>query len=215
MSDSIISSVKDSNLVEKRRNQIVKASIKLFKQKGFAKTTTREIAKESGFSIGTLYEYVRTKEDVLLLVFDTINQNLFERLKQVIDVKDQSLENVINAISAYYRLIDQLQEEVLILYQEVKSLPQTEREAVLQRELEMVDMIKQAIIVSAPSAIAEKDALLLANNVLVQGHMWGFRRWSLQKQFTLEEYTEKQIDFLLKALHDNQSTNEINDNISE
>src|SRR5699024_333850 len=157
MSDSIISSVKDSNLVEKRRNQIVKASIKLFKQKGFAKTTTREIAKESGFSIGTLYEYVRTKEDVLLLVFDTINQNLFERLKQVIDVKDQSLENVINAISAYYRLIDQLQEEVLILYQEVKSLPQTEREAVLQRELEMVDMIKQAIIVSAPSAIAEKD----------------------------------------------------------
>jgi len=215
MSDSIISSVKDSNLVEKRRNQIVKASIKLFKQKGFAKTTTREIAKESGFSIGTLYEYVRTKEDVLLLVFDTINQNLFERLKQVIDVKDQSLENVINAISAYYRLIDQLQEEVLILYQEVKSLPQTEREAVLQRELEMVDMIKQAIIVSAPSAIAEKDALLLANNVLVQGHMWGFRRWSLQKQFTLEEYTEKQIDFLLKALHDNQSTHEINDNISE
>src|SRR5699024_3212638 len=122
MPDSIISSVKDSTLVEKRHNQIIKASIKLFKQKGFAKTTTREIAKESGFSIGTLYEYVRTKEDVLLLVFDTINRNVFERLVEVIDVKDHSLTSFIKVIEAYYRLIDQLQEEVLILYQELKSL---------------------------------------------------------------------------------------------
>ncbi len=200
MSDAIRSSVKDSNLIEKRRNQIVKASIQLFKQKGFAKTTTREIAKASGFSIGTLYEYVRTKEDVLLLVFDTINRNVYDRLEQVIDVKNRSLKNLINVIEAYYRLTDQLQEEVLILYQELKSLPQEQREKMLQKELQMVDMVKEAIITSAPSTVDEKDALLIANNIFVQGHMWGFRRWSLQKQFSLEEYIERQIEFVLRIL---------------
>lgn len=200
MSDAIRSSVKDSNLIEKRRNQIVKASIQLFKQKGFAKTTTREIAKASGFSIGTLYEYVRTKEDVLLLVFDTINRNVYHRLEQVIDVKNRSLKNLINVIEAYYRLTDQLQEEVLILYQELKSLPQEQREKMLQKELQMVDMVKEAIITSAPSTVDEKDALLIANNIFVQGHMWGFRRWSLQKQFSLEEYIERQIEFVLRIL---------------
>lgn len=201
MSDAIISSVKDSSLIEKRRNQIVKASIKLFKQKGFAKTTTREIAQESGFSIGTLYEYVRTKEDVLLLVFETINRNVYERLVTVIDIKEPSVENLIGVIDSYYRLIDQLQEEVLILYQELKSLPQAEREAVLQKELEMVDMVKDVIVRSVPTTVNEKDAMLIANNVFVQGHMWGFRRWTLQKQFTLEEYIEKQIDFVLRILN--------------
>lgn len=207
MSDAIISSVKDSSLIEKRRNQIVKASIKLFKQKGFAKTTTREIAQESGFSIGTLYEYVRTKEDVLLLVFENINRNVFERLREVIDVKEPSIENLIGVIDSYIRLIDRLQEEILILYQELKSLPQEQREAVLQKELEMVDMVKEAIMKSVPSTIEEKDAMLLANNIFVQGHMWSFRRWTIQKQFTLEEYIEKQIEFVLGALKVERNSN--------
>src|SRR5690606_24057180 len=201
MSDAIISSVKDSSLIEKRRNQIVKASIKLFKQKGFAKTTTREIAKESGFSIGTLYEYVRTKEDVLLLVFDNINKNVFDKLKEVIDVKEPSVENLLGVIDSYYRLTDKLQEEILILYQELKSLPQEQREAVLERELEMVDMVKDAIMASVPSTIDEKEAMLIANNIFVQGHMWSFRRWTLQKQFTLDEYIDMQIEFVLRALN--------------
>lgn len=201
MSDAIISSVKDSSLIEKRRNQIVKASIKLFKQKGFAKTTTREIAKESGFSIGTLYEYVRTKEDVLLLVFDNINKNVFDKLKEVIDVKEPSVENLLGVIDSYYRLTDKLQEEILILYQELKSLPQEKREAVLERELEMVDMVKDTIMASVPSTIDEKEAMLIANNIFVQGHMWSFRRWTLQKQFTLDEYIDMQIEFVLRALN--------------
>ncbi len=181
--------------------RFVKASIKLFKQKGFAKTTTREIAKESGFSIGTLYEYVRTKEDVLLLVFDNINKNVFDKLKEVIDVKEPSVENLLGVIDSYYRLTDKLQEEILILYQELKSLPQEKREAVLERELEMVDMVKDAIMASVPSTIDEKEAMLIANNIFVQGHMWSFRRWTLQKQFTLDEYIDMQIEFVLRALN--------------
>lgn len=205
MSNSIISSVKDSTLVEKRRSQIVKASIQLFKQKGFAKTTTREIAKASGFSIGTLYEYVRTKEDVLLLVFESINRNVYEELRRVMNVKEHSIENLVKIIDAYYRLFDQTQEETLILYQELKSLPQDQREAVLQKELEMVDLVKETIMASAPSPIDEQDARLLANNIFVQAHMWSFRRWTLQKQFTLEEYIEKQIDFALRILNVNKA----------
>ena len=49
------------------------AAVKLFIDKGFHKTTTREIAREAGISTGLLYEYVSTKEDVLYLVCDAIH----------------------------------------------------------------------------------------------------------------------------------------------
>lgn len=199
-SDTIISSVKDTSLVEMRRNQIVKAAITLFKQKGFDKTTTREIAKASGFSIGTLYEYVRTKEDVLFLVFEEINMNVYKHLEKVIDVENPSLDNLIGTIDSYYRLMDELQEEVIILYQEVKSLQPEVKDAVLQKEMAMVQMVKQAIVASAPSEIADEEADLIANNIFVQGHMWGFRRWALQKQLTLEQFIDKQIQFILRVL---------------
>lgn len=38
-------SVKDERLVKKRRNEMIRGAIALFKQKGFHRTTTREIAK--------------------------------------------------------------------------------------------------------------------------------------------------------------------------
>ena len=59
---------------------MIQGAVKLFKEKGFHRTTTREIAKEAGFSIGTLYEYIRTKEDVLFLVCDSIYNEVNDRL---------------------------------------------------------------------------------------------------------------------------------------
>ena len=77
------SSVKDESLIEKRREQMIQGAVKLFKEKGFHRATTREIAKEAGFSIGTLYEYIRTKEDVLYLVCDSIYNEVHSRLSHL------------------------------------------------------------------------------------------------------------------------------------
>src|SRR5699024_4987306 len=132
--NAILSSVKDSSLVIKRRKQIIKGALTLFKQKGFHRTTTREIAKESGFSIGTLYEYIRTKEDVLFLVYEAINDRVHQRLEAVINQEKPSISNLITIIDSYYRLMDEMQDEVTILYQEVKSLETNVKELVLERE---------------------------------------------------------------------------------
>lgn len=197
----ILSTVKDTSLIEKRRSQIIESAITLFKQKGFHRTTTREIARESGFSIGTLYEYIRTKEDVLFLVYEAINDHVYKHLRTVINLKEPSINNLILIIDSYYRLMDEMQEEVIILYQEVKSLETNVKEIVLQKEREMVLMLKKAIIACVPNDFLEEEAELVANNIFVQGHMWGFRRWMLHKQFTIEKYIEMQIKFMLQTLN--------------
>lgn len=200
MSELITSSVKDHALIAKRRKQIVKAAIQLFKQKGFEKTTTREIAKQSGFSIGTLYEYVRTKEDVLILVFEDINNNMFKHLQQIIESQKPSVQSLIKVVDAFYRLTDEFQEEILILYQELKSLPQEVRETILQKEVEMVNMVQNAILQFAPISLSKEEAELAANNIFVQGHMWSFRRWALQKKYSLDEYIRMQLVFIFRML---------------
>ncbi|WP_077329380.1 TetR/AcrR family transcriptional regulator [Virgibacillus siamensis] len=198
--NKILSSVKDVSLVEKRRSQMIKGAISLFKEKGFHRTTTREIAKESGFSIGTLYEYIRTKEDVLFLVVDAIYKQVRQRLEAAIDLKNPSVDNLESVIRSYFELMDDMQEEVIILYQEVKSLKKETRDYVLQKERDMVGMLEEVIVSCVPHDMAKQDVKLLANNIFIQGQMWGFRRWMLQKQFTLDEYIERQTDYLTQAL---------------
>src|SRR5690625_4680841 len=197
---AIKSLVKDIELVERRRKQIIESAITLFKDKGFHRTTTREIAKESGFSIGTLYEYVRTKEDVLSLVYEAINDRVYNHLKDSLQLKEVTLENLYRAIDSYYRLIDAMQEEVVILYQEVKSLDPQSRESILEKERQMVLILKNALLLCLTKDYNQQRAELLANNIFVQGQMWGFRRWILSKKYSLDDYITYQINFLKCAL---------------
>ncbi|SHG62666.1 TetR/AcrR family transcriptional regulator [Ornithinibacillus halophilus] len=198
--NDVLSSVKNQALIEKRRNQMIKGAITLFKEKGFHRTTTREIAKESGFSIGTLYEYIRTKEDVLFLVCDSIYEQVRKRLDAKINLEKPTIDNLLNVIRSYFELMDEMQEEVVIMYQEVKSLKKETKEYVLQKERDMVGMLEHVIVTCLPDQLSKKDAELIANNIFIQGQMWGYRRWMLQKHFTLEEYIEKQIYYFKQSL---------------
>ncbi|HSM89373.1 MAG TPA: helix-turn-helix domain-containing protein, partial [Desulfobacterales bacterium] len=73
---TIPTQVKDPDLVERRRRQIADAAVRLFIERGFHKTTTRQIARAAGISIGSLYEYFNCKEDILYLVCDFIHSEM-------------------------------------------------------------------------------------------------------------------------------------------
>jgi TetR/AcrR family transcriptional regulator, cholesterol catabolism regulator len=196
-------SVKDERLVKIRRDQMIKGAVNLFKEKGFHRTTTREIAKAAGFSIGTLYEYIRQKEDVLYFVCDRIYDEVRDRMEQDIDTQQGTLESLKLAIANYFKVMDDMQDEVLVMYQEVKSLSKDALPYVLNKELQMVGMFEKVIqkcVENGEFELNEREIKLLAHNIFVQGQMWGFRRWALRKMFTLDEYIELQTNFLLKGL---------------
>ncbi len=194
--------IKDPHLIKKRREQMIKAAVHLFIEKGFHRTTTREIAKHAGFSIGTLYEYIGAKEDVLYLVCDNIYEEVRERLAQHLKQEGAGLERLKQAITAYFLVIDEMQDEVLVMYQETKSLPNEALKYVLEKEMDMAEMFELIIIDCLKSGelmITEDKVKLLAQNILVQGQMWTFRRWAIQRHYSLSEYTKYQISGLLQV----------------
>jgi TetR/AcrR family transcriptional regulator, cholesterol catabolism regulator len=196
-------SVKDERLVRKRRTEMIKGAVNLFIEKGFHRTTTREIARASGFSIGTLYEYIRTKEDVLYLVCDSIYDQVSERLQIDLDNNQGTIESLKLAISHYFKVVDEMQDEVLVMYQEVKSLSRDALPYVLRKELEMVAMFETVItrcVQNKELDLTEKEIKMIAHNIFVQGQMWGFRRWALHKLYTLDEYIELQTDLILVGI---------------
>ena len=197
------SSVKDERLIRVRRDQMIKGAISLFKQKGFHRTTTREIAKASGFSIGTLYEYIEKKEDVLYLVVDRIYDEVKERLKESIDTALGTIEGLKSAIAAYFRVMNDMQDEVLVMYQEAKSLTKDALPYVLNKELQMVQMFEDILTLCVKQKeiiMSEKEIQLCAHNIFVLGQMWGFRRWALHSMVSIEDYIEMQTRLILEGL---------------
>lgn len=54
--------------IARRRDEILAAAARVFAEKGYASTTTREIADEADIAEGTLYNYFGGKREILLAV---------------------------------------------------------------------------------------------------------------------------------------------------
>jgi AcrR family transcriptional regulator len=57
-----------------RREQIVGAATRVFAEKGFRRSTTREVARAAGVSEGTIYNYFEDKDALLLAILDRLNE---------------------------------------------------------------------------------------------------------------------------------------------
>ncbi|MBB6450491.1 AcrR family transcriptional regulator [Geomicrobium halophilum] len=193
--------VKDERLIQKRREQMIKSAVDLFQEKGFHRTTTREIARSSGFSIGTLYEYIGSKEDILYLVCDAVYEGVTTRFNHLLDQTLPAGERFQQMVAALFQVMDEMQDEVLVMYQEVKSLPKESLIYVLKKDESMTKDIRKVIIECREEGylqISDEEIYIMAENIMVKGYMWTFRRWALRKQFTLAQYTRLQLDALLK-----------------
>ena len=74
--------IKNRSMVEKRQQQISDSAMKLFAEKGYHNTSVRNIAKLSNISTGSIYDYVRNKEDILFLVSKRFFDNLEKEMEK-------------------------------------------------------------------------------------------------------------------------------------
>lgn len=70
-----------------RRERIIGAAWKLFREKGFAEATINDIINEAGISKGTFYYYFRSKDDLL----DTLSEILDREYERLDGIEPQDL----------------------------------------------------------------------------------------------------------------------------
>ncbi|HET8912958.1 MAG TPA: TetR/AcrR family transcriptional regulator [Ktedonobacteraceae bacterium] len=68
-------------VVEDRREQIIKAAMHVFAQKGYARATNRDVAREAGITTGLIYYYFESKEALLKAVLE--ERSPFQILAQI------------------------------------------------------------------------------------------------------------------------------------
>lgn len=70
-----------------KREQILRAALKLFNHNGFDKTPTAMISKEAGVATGTLFHYFAAKEDLINSVYLFCKDSMVTRL--MADIPEQ------------------------------------------------------------------------------------------------------------------------------
>jgi AcrR family transcriptional regulator len=185
-----------------RRRQIVNAATHLLQTRGFHEMSVNEVAKEAGISVGTIYQYLSGKEDILLLVFLDILEEYRRRLPEAMEGIEDPVERLVTGFRAYCRIIDERHSAAILAYQESKTLNEEGLEQVMALELETTGLLAACVREAAENdlLIDGVDDSLVAYDLVVLAHMWALKHWYLADRFEVDSYAHAQLRVVLRAV---------------
>ena len=197
--------VKDPDLVGKRHMQICDAALRLFSRKGFHRTTVREIAEVCGLGIGTLYSYIKTKDDILHLVYRRILETFEARMLQVTQrIQDPRLQ-LKAALEETLKIYHECEDAVLLLYQESHALGRRGVRGLCGIDRAYVGIFREILDRgTCAGQFVVKEPHLLAVCILFLCAVWNVKRWNLQT-YTLDTMIDNLTSLILNGISADQT----------
>jgi AcrR family transcriptional regulator len=104
------------------KQQILRAAMKLFSERGFAGTSIRDIAQESGYTNPALYKHFASKEELALHLFNTCHHRMWAACNAAV-VSAKSFEGKLEGyIGQWLALVDEHPEVVAFLSDSARVL---------------------------------------------------------------------------------------------
>jgi AcrR family transcriptional regulator len=203
MHNNIRTYSKDEELIASRRRHIARCAAHLFVKHGYDSTSVREIAEACNMSMGSLYRYIGTKEDILYLV---MSQGLYKFLEFCHSVETSTgalspPETLQQAIRKFYQIVDEIQDVVLFSYQDTKNLEPQAQQRIFDLDRQVVAAFEKLLTKGCETGDFKiHNVTMVAHDIVAIGGMWAVRRWFLRKYCTLEEYIKEHSELILRAI---------------
>jgi len=150
---------------------------------------------------GTLYNYVRSKEDILFLVCDRLVQDYQDAVTAAINAEADPARRLTAALFAVAERMEVHQDDLLLLYQEVHALDRDGLRAVLKRVSEFIGDIVTLLEDSKGHGLLDfPDVYLGAEIITFLPVILALRRWPLAKHPDPSKIIAGLVSFMSRGL---------------
>ncbi|MGH8993714.1 MAG: TetR/AcrR family transcriptional regulator [Acidimicrobiia bacterium] len=193
--------VGDADLVERRRAQIVEAATRLVARQGFAKTVVRDIADEASISVGLVYEYVRSKEDILFLIYEHWSAVWGDGLEKALSQSQEPLARIEDAVNFLVKTSDKYSDVTHLYYREGGHLSDQGKELAKAAERQMLDRLMEPLneAVAAGLLRPETDTSMVAISMILLCHGYVLKGYLLRKDNTPAAYAAAVVDTAIQG----------------
>lgn len=127
--------VKKETVAIRNLTRIVDATLSLANSKGFQAMSLRDLSAHTGLSMGALYAYIRSKEDLVSLIQQHGRLLIASILQARVEGIESPTEQLQEAIRTHLFLSEMMQPWFYFVYMEAKNLPERERRQAVEAEL--------------------------------------------------------------------------------
>lgn len=180
------------------KGRLLTIAARLFNQKGYERTTVRDLANAAGIQSGSLFHHFKTKEDILKSVMvDTILFNT-ERMKKEMTQAD----NCIDALKALIRcelesINGETGEAMAVLVYEWRSLNAENQEMILKLRDEYEALWLDTITKAKEKGLVTGDVFVLRR--FLTGALSWTKTWYKPKgDMSLDDLAEQALSLAIK-----------------
>ena len=190
--------VKKEEVAVRNLVAIVNATLSLSCGKGFDAMSLRDLSSESGLSMGALYSYFSSKEELLGLVQYHGRAAVIKILNEQIGREGGARERLRNAIRTHIYLSELMSQWFYFLFMETKNLDKKHRKISMESELMTEKIITDILSEGIKQRVfAVRDVQLTGSVIKAMMQDWYLKQWKYsQRGVSVDEYAQCIIEVI-------------------
>ncbi len=190
--------VKKEGTVVKNLERIFNATLKISNKKGFQAMSMRDLSREANLSMGALYSYFKSKEELLEMLQHqrrTISKRI---LAEHIEAQEDPAAKLNAAIRAHLYLSEVMQPWFYFAYMETKNLSKKQQAEAIASELYTENIFAQILAQGqAEGVFIIQDGRLTASLIKSILQDWYLKRWKYaRRKISVDQYAQFVLKFV-------------------
>ena len=207
--ETLIQQLFDEEKLTEKQRKILLAAIESFSEKGFASTSTSEIAKKAGVAEGTIFRHYKTKKDLLMAIVvpimaKVVGPYIVNDFDKVLNQQYDRIEDFLRATIENRRdVLKKLLPVVKIMLQEIPFHPELREQFIDLISNNLFGRVSNIIEgYQQKGQIIEMPAVSVARLVITSVMGYLFSRYILFPEALWDDEleTERTIQFIMHGL---------------
>jgi AcrR family transcriptional regulator len=174
--------------------------MQLIEERGFDAVSVNEVAQRADMSIGGLYRHIDTKNDLLEMVCDEINDNLLEDMIAATEAARGVEDKLKAAICTYWERHWDAAASILVAYREYQSLGEAAKKRYTAEERKIAEFFGDLVRAGVAIDVFRKvDDRLLAHEIILLAHMRALKGWVFEGRMR-EAVLAEHLDLIFSRL---------------
>lgn len=186
-----------------RKTAIIDTATRLFAEKGYAETSTTEIAENAGVAHGTLFYHFKNKQGIIREIFSRSGSTYLQELRKTIESHDTGLGKIEAAIRFNKDYSTHHSQQIIIFLRvfpdQIRDPVSSQRGMIEAVRAQVIEIIKQSL------AAGIKDGTIECDNIeetawVINSLIFGITHMDLMQTADMPELTGNAVEFCRRAL---------------
>jgi AcrR family transcriptional regulator len=191
-------SVKKESTAIKNLKKIIDAVFKISAKKGFSAMTMRDLSNHTGLSMGAMYTYFKSKDELLNIMLRQGMSMVSRVLESIVKLHAEPELQLEAVIKAHIYLSEKERSWFYFMFMEAKNLTPKDWKAVKNAEYYTEKILVDILQAGAKSGVFhDRNHVITASIIKAMQQEWYLKRWKYSsRDITVDDYSDYVLGFV-------------------